>query len=430
MGWRLRLAWGIGSLGASTLINGVTFLALFYFTQILKLEPALAGSLLFLTKLYNIAIDPVLGIASDRIRRPGGRRRPFLLAGAVVSSLAFLALFNPPGWSGGALAAWCGLGLILYATGFSLFVVPYMAMPAEMTDSYHERSRLMSHRVVFASLGILAGGALAPALVVIFGRGPAGYSSMSMLLAALIGVTMLVCFLGTRGARYTDPVAARSSIGGQLRSAFRSRPFVVLIGSKLAHLFGVAISNSSLLFVITVVLERDETAAGLFGVAAAAGTLVSMPAWLAASRRLGKRNTYIAGVLLYLPVLLSWLAADATEPTWVLAVRGLAVGLATGGLTLTAQAMLPDTIDHDARSSGLRREGTFAAIYSAVEKGASALGPLAFGLVLSATQSAAHDPAAPDSIRLAVALLPAAASAVSAIILLCYRLDDDYRSRC
>jgi GPH family glycoside/pentoside/hexuronide:cation symporter len=150
-----------------------------------------------------------------------------------------------------------------------------------------------------------------------------------------------------------------------------------------------------------------------------------MPAWLALSRRWGKRNTYIAGVALYLPIVLSWLAAHADEPSWVLAARGFAIGLATGGLTLTAQAMLPDTIAHDARRSGLRREGSFAAVYSAVEKTASALGPLALGLVLAGGTAAG--PGAGDTIRMAAAVIPAAASALSALILVGYRLDSDSR---
>lgn len=427
LGWRLRLGWGVGSLGASTLINGVTFLALYYFTRVLGLEPALAAGLIFVAKLYSIVTDPVMGVLSDRIRSSAGRRRPFLLAGAVVSTLAFAALFNPPDWSGAALAAWCAGALILYATGFSLFIIPYLAMPAEMTGSYHERSRLMSARVVFASLGILGGGAVAPVLVSAFGGGRPGYSAMSIALAALIGATMAASWAGTRGARHTEHVPSDVGVRGQIASAARNRPFAFLIGSKLAHLFGVAVSNSSLLFVITLVLGRPESAAGFFGLAAAAGTMVAMPAWLAMTRRYGKRNTYIAGVALYLPVILSWLAADAAEPTWTLVLRGLAIGLVTGGLTLTAQAMLPDTIEHDARTTGMRREGSFAAVYSAVEKTASALGPLALGLVLSATARASDDAASADAVRLAAALIPAAASALSALILLGYGLDKERR---
>ncbi len=427
LGWRLRLGWGVGSLGASTLINGVTFLALFFFTRVLGLEPALAGSLLFLARIFDIVTDPLMGVVSDRSRGAAGRRRPFLLAGALVSAAAFAALFNPPAWPGIALTAWCGAALLAYAAGYTLFIVPYLAMPAEMTTSYHERSRLMSARVVFASLGILAGGALAPTLITALGGGRAGYAGMSLALAALIGGSMLACFYGTRGARFTEHVATAMGLREQLTTALGNRPFAWLLASKFAHLAGVSVTNTSLLFLMTTVLGRAESAAAVFGLAAVAGTMLSMPAWLAASRRFGKRNTYMAGVAIYIPVLLTWLAADPGEPGWALLARGAAIGLVTGGLTLTAQAMLPDTIEHDARRSGLRREGSFAAVYSAVEKTAAALGPLVLGVALSGAGS--ERAAAADTIRLTAAWVPAVASGLSALVLIGYTLDREYRQR-
>jgi len=425
-GWRLRLGWGIGSLGASALLNGVTFLALFYLTRVLGLPPALAGVLLFVTKLYSIVTDPVMGLLSDRVRNPARRRRPFLLAGAVVSGLAFLALFNAPAWAPAAIALWCGGALLLYATGFTLFTVPYLAMPAEMTDSYHERSRLMSVRVAFAALGILAGYAIAPALIGLFGGGRGGYASMAMVLAALITVTMGAAYFGTRGARTPAADTAAASAASRLAGALRSAPFAWLISSKFAHLFGVAVSNSSLLFVITAVLDRPESEASLFGLAATTGAVASLPLWLRCARRMGKRWSYMAAVAVYVPVILTWLLASPAEPQWLLALRGFAIGLATGGLTLTAQAMLPDTMAHDLQLTGLHREGTFAAIYSAVEKAAAALGPLAFSLVLS-SGAGAFSETERSNVQLAAALIPAAASIASALILLGYRLDDRYR---
>jgi GPH family glycoside/pentoside/hexuronide:cation symporter len=427
LGWRLRIGWGIGSLGASTLLNGVTFLVLFYLTRVLGLPPALAGTLLFAAKLYDIVTDPLMGVLSDRTRSRYGRRRPWLLAGAVLSALSFASLFNAPDLSPAALVAWAAGALLLYATGYTLFIVPYLAMPAEMTGDYHERSRLMSARVVFAALGILASGAIAPALVTAFGGGREAYRAMSLILAGLIGITMFACFLATATTRSSTAPATVLSTREQWSLALGNRPFLFLIGSKLLHLFGVAVSNSSLLFVITVVLGRSEAAAGVFGLAAVAGTLASMPAWLWASRRLGKRNTYLVAVAIYLPLLLTWLIASPQEPPWALIVRGVAIGVVTGGLTLTAQAMLPDAIDHDAERTGLRREATFAAVYSAVEKIASALGPLAFGLVLEAAGSAGAEPG--SVIRTAVAWMPALASLLSAVALLGYQLDRSLRSR-
>lgn len=431
--WGLRIGWGIGSLGGTALINAVTFLALFYLTGILGMSPALAGALLFVTKFYDIVTDPIMGLVTDRCNTRWGRRRPFLLAASVISAVSYVMLFNAPQWSGGAIIVYIGGALLLYATGYTMFNIPYLAMPAEMTDDYHERSTLMSARVVFASFGILAGGALAPALVTWFGEGRTGYASMSVVLAAIIGLSMAASFFGTASARHTQRVVKTMSLREQWSLAIGNRPFVVLILSKFLHIFGVAVSISSLLFLVTLVLQRDTAAAGAFGLASTAGTLVSIPAWLALSRKFGKRNAYITGVVIYVPILLSWLLATPGEPFALFLLRGFGVGIVTGGLTLTAQAMLPDTIQFDSERSGLRREGTFTSVYSFMEKTAFALGPLLLGVMLevSGYSRDAADSPAPETVRavlVAAAVIPAIASAASAVVLRFYDLDRIIRS--
>ena len=104
------LGWGLGSLGSSTLHNGIAFLALYYMSQVLAIPPALAGSLLLMAKVYDIVTDPLMGWLSDRVPTPWGRRRPWLLAGAFAGGLAFVLFFNPPG--AGALVT-CGAAKIV-----------------------------------------------------------------------------------------------------------------------------------------------------------------------------------------------------------------------------------------------------------------------------------------------------------------------------
>lgn len=413
--------WGIGSLGASALHNGISFLALFYLSRVLGMEPALAGSLILAAKVYDIATDPLMGWISDRTHSRWGRRRPWLLAGALVSASAFILLFNPPAVAGSGLVLSAVTALLLYATGYTLFSIPYLAMPAEMTGDYHDRSRLMSARTVCLTLGILAGGALAPVLVGAFGGGPGGYARMSWLMALLILAAMAGSFAGTRGARGTRPEPAAARVVSAWRSALGNKPFATLIVCKFCHLVGVAVSMSSLLFLVTTVLERPESSLGGFVLASAAGSILSMPLWLAVSRRAGKRATYLAAVACYLPALLSWLLAAPGEATGVFLARGFVTGLATGGLTLAAQAMLPDAIEHDFARTGLRREAMLSAVYSVAEKLASATGPFLLGLVLSAASGA-------RGILLAAVVIPAIASSLSAIALLPYGLDRQLRA--
>ena len=340
LGWGLRIGWGIGSLGAATLVNAVGFLALFYLTGVAGLPPATAGALIFIAKCFDIVTDPLMGFLSDRTSSRWGRRRPWLVVAAGISAAAFVLLFHGPLAS--PSSAWlAGIALLLYALGYTMFNIPYLAMPAEMTTSYHEQSRLMSARVVFVSLGILAGGSVAPALVAGFGGGAEAYRRMSWILAALIAVSMVASFYGTRDAAFTRRSSQRVGLRDQWQLAMANRSFLVLLGCKFLHMSGVALAISSLLFLVTTVLERDTAAASAFVLASTAGTLLSMPLWLACSRRAGKRNTYLVGVSIYVPILLTWYLSHPGEAQWLYLLRGFGIGVVTGGLTLTAQAMLP-----------------------------------------------------------------------------------------
>ncbi|MGI9331110.1 MAG: MFS transporter [Gammaproteobacteria bacterium] len=428
LSWGLRLGWGIGSLGGAALINAVGFLALFYLIRAVGLSPATAGTLVFLAKCFDIITDPLMGVLSDRTRSPWGRRRPWLFVAAFVSPLAFVLLFYVPAGAGMQSVIWAAVALLLYALGYTMFNIPYLAMPAEMTRDYHEQSRLMSMRVVFVALGILVGGALGPFLVSEFGGDAAAYSAMSWVLAAIIGSSMAASFFGTSSAAFTTRSSHYVGLKEQWSQALANRPFIVLLSAKFLHMTGVALAISSLLFMVTVVLQRDEAAASAFVFSSTAGTLLAIPFWLASSRRLGKRNTYLLAVFFYVPVLLSWFLAGTGESWSVYLLRGFGIGVVTGGLTLTAQAMLPDAIQEDSRLTGLQREGVFTAAYSFMEKTAFALGPLVFGLALD---QAGFDPAdvsgADESVRQVIlfsaATAPAIASALSALVLCFYTLD-------
>ena len=160
----LKAAWGAGSIGTVTVLTTNSLLLLFFMTSVLGLAPALAGSRLFGAKLIDAVAAPVLGGISDGWKGAMGRRAPFLLAGAFVSGLGVAMVFNPPAAFDTMLPVWIMMSLIVIALGYTMFNVPYKAMPAEMTDMPAERTSIMSRRITFVSIGGLITG-LVPLLV-------------------------------------------------------------------------------------------------------------------------------------------------------------------------------------------------------------------------------------------------------------------------
>ena len=378
----LAIGWGIGTLVPSIMFNTTAFLLLRYMTDYLGIAAATAGLLITASKVYDIVANPLMGQLSDRSRFAAGRRRPWLLIGGGLAAASYVMLFNAP--DTGTLA-FVGIALLAYATGYTAFNVPYLAMPAEMTGDYHERSWLISFRVYAIAIGTFVGGSLAPMLIEWTGGGEQGHRRMAWILAVPIVLSALTCFWMTRHARFTTPPPkGQVPAGSQLRLIAENRPFAWLVATKFLQLFALVSGQATMSYFVVRVLGFSYTQLGLYTLAGAAAIFGSQPFWLALSRRRGKSRTYTWAAAGYALLTLSWFLAGPGEPALLYYGRALAFGFLSGGLLLMGQALLPDTIEYDYLKSGLRREGLFAGVYSMAEKLAGAMGATVTGLILGA----------------------------------------------
>jgi GPH family glycoside/pentoside/hexuronide:cation symporter len=147
------------------------------------------------------------------------------------------------------------------------------------------------------------------------------------------------------------------------------------------------------------------------------------------SRRIGKRAVYIIGAAALIVHVASWLLAEPGEPMWKIGCRAALLGLASAGNIMMASSMLTDTIRYDTVTTGKRREASYMAIYSFVEKLAGAIGPLIAGLVLSAAgldkaglERLAGTSAVRDALDLTVVAVPILCYLLSILTLFFYRL--------
>jgi glycoside/pentoside/hexuronide:cation symporter, GPH family len=426
--WRLHLGWGIGTLGASLLLNTFAALQAYYLTNVLKVSAVTAGLVLMLAKGWDWIANPLMGVISDRTESRWGRRRPYLLLGGIVTGGAFALYFSSALTSLSASLWLVGCMLVLVGTGYTIFNVPYMAMPVEMIGDYHERTRMFRFRVFFIAIGTLLGVGAAQRVAELFGGGAEGYAGMGLVYGAAICFFMALAFFGTSRAPATTRTQVRMSFTDQLRTGLANAPFTALLGTKFTQLFGLFTSNAMLVYVVAYVLGKDEPGKWMlyFTIAGAVGQVASIPLWNAIARRLEKRRTYALATAVYCGMTLTWLLASPAEPLWFFCFRGLAKGCAASGLLLMGQSMLPDTIEYDHRRTGLQRAGVFSGLYSLVEKVAATFAPtiLLFTYAWFGFDSKVQTQSAEsiDGIRLAAALLPCLYFLASFVPLHFYRL--------
>ncbi len=435
----LKAYWATGAFGVAILMNGISALAMFYFVSVLKIPPAFAGFLIFLSKIYDAISDPLTGYMSDKTNGTQGRRRPWLFWGAIVSAFSFCAVFTIPfvgpfesmtSGSGLMASIYVLAALVLYTSGYSLFNVPYMAMPAEMTTGYHERSSIHGWRVMFASIGGFLSQSAAGAVLQIMGKDWNAHAAVGALGGALILAAMLTAWWGTRNAPYHERTQNNLSFFEQLMGFVRNKPFQQILAIKLVQLIGVSASSGGLMFFLVSVIDMPLTKLPFIGGPMTIAVLVCTPLLVRISKHVGKRGAYVVSSIITGLVGLSWISAIPGEPIALLALRGFVNGIAFAGNVVFAMSMLTDAMELDYHYTGLRREGMYSALYSFVEKLAAALGPLILGLALSGakfnplTPPSEVTPAVREAVLLSIAYIPATMSLLAIFILWFYRLDE------
>ncbi|WP_200206145.1 MFS transporter [Micromonospora coerulea] len=378
---RVHAGYALGSLvtGAFGTVPGLLLLP--YLTDTLGVAAGVAALLVLLPKAWDVLVNPVAGRISDRTRSRWGARRPYLLLGGLALAVLFAGIFAAPFGTGPEAGAYVALAFLATATAFAFFQVPYVAMPAELTGDYAERTRLMSWRIAVLALAILVSGAVAPAVVTAGGDGVAGHRWMGLFVATLIVVGAVGTFLGTRSAP-TGPVGeSEPSLRAQLRVAGRNRPFRALLTCFVVQAAGVATVLAGVSYFADQVLREPETGPTLLFACFVGPALLVMPLWTRVGARVGKLAALVAASLIFAAGALALVAAPVLPAVGIYLLVAL-IGVGYAGQQVFALAMLPDCIAYDTARTGRRQAGVFTGLWTAGETFGLALGPGLFGLVL------------------------------------------------
>ena len=381
----IRVGWALGTVASTFLLFVMNTFYLRFMTDYVGLSAALAGTLLAGNKLFDMAINPAVGLITDNTPQRFGRRRPYLLLGATIAALGLVAMFTVPApLRGGALTAYVLGTLAVASLGYTLFNVPYLAMLAEMTHDPIERARLVSYRIYALAGAQFVAGGLAPLIVGGFGGDRAAFGKMAVVFGAGIAVAGLVCFLATRRAAATVPAGnARARFFSELPTLFRSPLYGTLLLVKATFLVGASAHTVTAAYYVRYVLRAPDATLSLFLFAYSAGIVLSQYLWTRLAARYGKITAFVPAAMLYTVVSIVWSCIDWEAAPWLIVTLSLLNCAGAGGILQMSEALLPDAIEDDYRLSGLRREGTLASGFAFAEKAANALGVAFAGFVLS-----------------------------------------------
>lgn len=424
----IKLSYGIGDIANNIFIVTTGMYLLFFLTNVVGVNPALAGTMLLIPKLLDVILDPIMGAISDVTHSRFGRRRVYLLYGALPFGISFFVLFLVPGFQtefANALQV-----SLLFALGCSIFAmvnVPYASMVPEMSNDYTERLSITSFRMSFASIGALLAGGLTMALVTAGGGGADGFRFMGGVFGLAIIVSCLWCFFGTRKAPSLPPHKETPSLKEQVKVAARNYPFVVLMSSYFLQALAIGVMMAGFVYYVKYAMNLPETAMNIaFPIFMVTG-VIFIPVWLAVGKKLGKIKSYYIGLALF-TIMMGSLFFTSASQLWLFYAQVFLAGIGFSSFQLFPFSMLPDTIEYDQMQSGMRREGVFSGMWSAGQKIAYSVGPpiVGFALALSGFVMEGVQPeSVATGVRIVFCIFPAAMVLLSFLPFSKYKITED-----
>lgn len=410
-----NLWFGVGQAGEGIATTALGAILMFYFSQVLGLDPRLAGLALLIAIVTDGVSDLLVGAWSDSTRHRWGRRHPFMYASVVPFGLSFAVLFMAwPGMSEAALFAWLLCGSSIARNAMTFFVVPHYALGAEMSNDHHGRTVVVSFRAFFMYVGRVAVFLVGVVLFAPSADFPTGQLDPGRypVYGAVLGAAILVLtFLSAWGTHSTIPYLPkpgaddRFSLANAFREMFRAaknRSFQIFLGGFFIWVVGNVVFGTLQLHLGTYFWGLSPQQVFLLPLLGALAQMAAVPLWVRATRRLGKKHTFIvSGIgfcVMESVLVLGKILGVVTEETpgyLIYVFGGHIVTMMVGAATFVVPgAMLADIADEYELQNGVRREGVLFGTINFVVKISNGVGAQLTGfLVVAAGLPAKMDPA-------------------------------------
>lgn len=380
MKFREMAAFASGDLfgGGAQLVIGFFYLR--FLTDVVRINPILAGTVVLISKIWDAVSDPVMGSLSDNTRSRFGRRRPFMLAGFFLIIIAFTLLWYAPDFSSqGAKFTFVALSFIFFSTVSTIVMVPYTAFSSEISRDVKERGRVNGARLFFSQTSSLLGAVL-PMLIVGLFPEKRGYLMMGLLFGFFYAVPYLGIFLWCRERTPVPQERTRFSLARML-SPFKIRTYRSLIGIYILAFFVMDVVSAVFTYYMTYFIGREDLLEMVLGT-----MLITQIAALALvvllAEKIGKAKTFILGASIFIVGSFALGFYDTSWPIASIFVISFVVGLGLIGCIVIPWITFPDVTDISELAFGDRRSGAFAGFMTFLRKFSSAIGIWAVGFML------------------------------------------------
>lgn len=420
-----KVGYSLGDTASHFVWDMVGFWLLFFYTDVYGISAAAAGTILLIARFWDMAIDPVIGVISDRTNTRWGKFRPYILFGAIPYAILAILTFTTPDFGEVGKIIYAGATYVLLMTAYALINLPYSSLGAVMSADTYERAGLNTYRFIAGFIGQFVVTGLALTLAEFFGHGDKaqGFQYTVFLFAGLSLVFFFITFKTTK-ERVQPPKEQKNSLKEDFGNLFKNRAWIILAVVGIVSFIMFAMQNAAIAYYFKYYLGREDNVQ-LFNVIGTVALIVALPLSKPLAKRFGNKNVFIGSslisglffMLIYLP--------GVTDLTTIY-VFNIIAKMAYAPAVPLLWTMIADSADYGEWKSGRRSTGLYFSAAVFAQKAGFGIGGFIVGWILSISNfmpNVEQTETAITGIKLLVSVIPGILYMSCAVFMIFYNID-------
>ena len=410
-----------------------------FYTDVFGMPAAVVGTMFLITRVWDSAFDPIIGIIADRTQSRWGKFRPYLLYLAIPFAVIGVLTFTTPDFSDGGKVIYAYFTYSLMMMVYSAINVPYASLLGVMSPESKDRNMLSTYRMTFAYIGSFIALLLFMPMVNRFSMGhdeQHGWMMSVIVIAVLCALLFYGCFAWTT-ERVKPIKKQQNSLKSDLQDLLHNRPWWILLGAGVAALVFNSIRDGATVYYFKYyVVEEEYASVSLFGISfvlsglylavGQAANIVGVVLAAPLSNRIGKKKTYMwaMSIATVLSVIFYWFDKEQLMLMFIFQVL---ISICAGSIFPLLWSMYADCADYSELKTGNRATGLIFSSSSMSQKFGWAIGSAVTGWLLAFygfEANAVQGEEAIHGIRMFLSWLPAMGTVLSVIFISLYPLSE------
>lgn len=439
IGIREKIGYGFGDMASSMFWKLFGSYLMIFYTDVFGMPAAVVGTMFLITRVWDSAFDPIIGIIADRTQSRWGKFRPYLLYLAIPFAVIGVLTFTTPDFSDGGKVIYAYFTYSLMMMVYSAINVPYASLLGVMSPESKDRNMLSTYRMTFAYIGSFIALLLFMPMVNRFSMGhdeQHGWMMSVIVIAVLCALLFYGCFAWTT-ERVKPIKKQQNSLKSDLQDLLHNRPWWILLGAGVAALVFNSIRDGATVYYFKYyVVEEEYASISLFGISfvlsglylavGQAANIVGVVLAAPLSNRIGKKKTYMwaMSIATVLSVIFYWFDKEQLMLMFIFQVL---ISICAGSIFPLLWSMYADCADYSELKTGNRATGLIFSSSSMSQKFGWTIGSAVTGWLLAFygfEANAVQGEEAIHGIRMFLSWLPAMGTVLSVIFISLYPLSE------